>query len=189
LSSEISRAISRENQIVDLISEEETSRVNAISLINSSLIKEINDRNIAIDVVSSNLTKEINDRKTAIDVVNSSLNKEISDRETAINTVNASILQETNERKTAIDTVNASILQEINERRSQDDLKVNKAGDVMSGMLTANAGVKITIGNNSYLYIGDHWRINALLDGSSLIFEYSEDTQNWTSAVPFIMGM
>ena len=48
----------------------------------------------------------------------------------------------------------------------------------------------LAIGESSYLYIGDAWRIKANNIGAQkkLCFEYSIDGSNWSVGVPFIRG-
>jgi hypothetical protein len=49
--------------------------------------------------------------------------------------------------------------------------------------------LNVSFAENSYLYVGPFWRINASTDGKILKFEYNSDPDNqnaWKCATPFI---
>jgi hypothetical protein len=98
------------------------------------------------------------------------------------------LASEVSARQAAVQGVQTNLDSEVARAQSAEDLKYDKVGGVLSGMMIANAGIKLAPNVNSFLYIGNNWRINASTNGDTLIFEYSADTISWSPAVPFITG-
>ena len=171
VTTETSRATGVEDSLRSDLNNEITNRVSAVTLVNNAVTTETSRATAAELVLSNNLAKEITDRESAVTLVNNAVTAETS-RATA-----------------AENALTLNLNNEIANRETADALKVNKAGDSMSGMLVAMGGLKVSPEQNSYLYIGNHWRINVNNNGTSLIFEYNANpTENllWATAVPFI---
>lgn len=107
------------------------------------------------------------------------------------NPINGGLTGQLNNAKANITALQTEVSDHTQNITALDNEKLDIAGGTMTGLLTASAGLKVPTALNSYLYIGNHWRINVHNNGTSLIFEYNPNPTDeilspWTTAVPFI---
>jgi hypothetical protein len=163
--------------LIQQITTESSERIAADGQLQSNLNNETINRSAADIQLQLNIDSEVSAR---IDALNAEANARAND----VSQLQLNIDSEVSAR---VDALNAEANARANDISILDNSKLNKAGDIMSGLLIANNSIKVNIKESSYLYIGNNWRINGSNDGKSLIFEYSSTGNNpWTTAVPFI---
>ena len=127
--------------------------------------------------------------------------EEKSSRIAADSALSASIASESTARQNAdnkeILAREGADLQEQQARQQADEQLEVQIGSLQSGKFEKSdnyekrADGNLAIGEASYLYIGNAWRLKASNAGTQkkLEFEYSENGTDWNTAVPFIRGV
>lgn len=152
VSSETSRALTAENQLMIEIATETQNRQTAISgahselsgaivVVRGDLSQEVNHRINAIDAVMGNLNSEINDRIIAVNKVASDLNAEITNRTNAVNTVHTELTNETTRATNAESSLDTKIdnlnkeLQKVSWEASAETARALKAESDLIGVV------------------------------------------------------
>lgn len=139
---------------------------------------------------TNDINTEASTRQTADSALSSQITQEVADRQSDVSTLTESIASEVDARTLAIST-------EVTARQAAiQTLETSVTGLSISKLDSSDKYSKGTdghfkVGEDSFLYIGDAWRIRAnnSFGPKKLQFEYSNDGGvSWDVGVPFIRG-
>ena len=129
--------------------------------------------------------KELSDALNGDANLATSLINLVSEEKKRAEDAEAAIQSSLSTATTSLEGITVSLAADI----AAENTKVNLNGpNMLTGPLAVTGSVAVGVDGNSYLYIGNNWRIKAGNNGKTLVFEYASDPNNqvWRIAVPFI---
>jgi len=168
LNDEITQRADGDSSVQFMISEESSSRVSQCNDLNSYIAAEVEHRERERAEYLGKFDDETKAR-TDTDAA------EGAARMAEDSSIRQYIDAEVNERLTQKEIFLQYRQEDADARDNADNLKFDKAGGVVSGVVELN----------SYLQFGPSWRVAASLTGDRIVFEFYKNNK-WNPALPFI---
>ena len=198
IDSEAADRAAADSTLQDNIDSEEAARTAADSTLQSNIDSEATARTDADSTLQSNIDSEATARTAADSTLQSNIDSEAADRAAADSTLQDNIDSEEAARTAADSTLQSNIDSEAAQRLLADNNEATTRADADNALDVAKLDKSdryskrfdghFALATDSYLYIGDAWRITASNIGQTkkLQIEYTEDGLNWNVGIPFI---